>query len=365
MTILHSLERTATRRSVAWIPGPAIALLSGVFLASAPSHAAEPPQATISNGQVTAKIYLPDAKVGYYRSTRFDWSGAVYSLRYKGHDFYGPWFDDVDPEVINWVYRDGRIVSGPCSALEGPVDEFQTPLGWDEAKPGGTFIKLGVGVLRKTGDKYDRYFPYEVVDPGKWTVEKHRDAVEFIQVLSDPQSGYGYVYRKVVRLVEGKPEMVIERSLKNTGRLEIKSEVYDHNFVVLDHQPPGPDFKIEVPYRIETPRPPDSSLVGVRGNQIVYRKQLSGEDQAIVFMQGFGNDPKDSRIVIENGRVGAGMKISGDRPLIREFLWSIRTVLAIEAYVRIDIEPGAEFTWLNTYDYYTLPTGRGVDVSRR
>lgn len=301
-------------------------------------------------------MYLPDAKDGYYRSTRFDWSGAVYSLRYKGHDYYGPWFDSVDPKVINWVFRDGKIVSGPCSALQGPVDEFQTPLGWDEAKPGGTFIKLGVGVLRKTGDQYNRYVPYDVVDPGQWTVEKHRDSIEFTQVLSDQELGYSYIYRKVVRLVAGKPEMVIERSLRNTGRLEIKSEVYDHNFVSIDRQPPGPDYTIELPYRIETPRPVDSTLVGARGNQIVYAKQLSGEDQAVVFMQGFGDDPKDSQIVIENNKVGAGMKISGDRPLIREFLWSIRTVLAIEAYVDIDIKPGAEFTWSNTYDYYTLPT---------
>jgi hypothetical protein len=358
MSIIHSLKSTAAQKSAARLIHPATALLLSLFLASALSYAAEFPQATISNGQVTAKMYLPDAKSGYYRSTRFDWSGAVYSLQYKGHDFYGPWFDGVDPKVINWVYRDGKIVSGPCSALGGPVDEFEMPLGWDDAKPGGTFIKLGVGVLRKTGDKYNRYFPYEVVDSGKWTVKKHKDAIEFTQVLSDPELGYSYVYRKVVRLVKGKPEMVIERSLKNTGRLEIKSQVYDHNFVVLDKQPPGPDFTIKFPFQIETPRPPNKALVDVRGNQIVYAKPLSGEDQAVVFMQGFSDNAKDSEIVIENSRVGAGIKISGNRPLIREFLWSIRTVLAVEAYVAIDVQPGAEFTWSNTYDYYTLPAGK-------
>ena len=57
----------------------------------------------ISNGQIKAKIYLPDAKSGYYRSTRFDWSGAVYSLTYKSHEFHGPWYDRIDPKVINWV----------------------------------------------------------------------------------------------------------------------------------------------------------------------------------------------------------------------------------------------------------------------
>jgi hypothetical protein len=39
-------------------------------------------------------------------------------------------------------------------------------------------------------------------------------------------------------------------------------------------------------------------------------------------------------------------------------LWSIRTVLAIERSIAIDIQPGAEFTWKNTFEYYTLPTNK-------
>ena len=35
----------------------------------------DPPEATISNKMVTAKLYLPDATNGYYQATRFDWAG--------------------------------------------------------------------------------------------------------------------------------------------------------------------------------------------------------------------------------------------------------------------------------------------------
>ena len=337
---------------------PAFALLLTLILGSPASRAADFPQARISNGQITAKIYLPDAKNGYYRSTRFDWSGAIYSLQYKGHDFYGPWFDRIDPKVINWVFQGPDIVSGPCSALEGPVDEFQTVLGWDDAKPGGTFIKIGVGVLRKTGTEYNRYFPYEVVDSGKWSVEKHKDSIVFQQELSDPASGYGYVYRKIVRLVKGKPEMVIERSLKNTGKRQIQSNTYDHNFVVLDKQPPGPDFTFRVPFQIQSSRQPKKEQAEIRGNEIVYKKTLSGEDQVAVPIQGFSDNAKDNQIVIENKKVGAGVRVSGDRPLIRNILWSIRTVLADEPYIAIDIQPGSEFTWKNTFEYYLMETGK-------
>ena len=333
----------------------AAALLLGLSIAAA---AADFPQAQISNGQITAKLYLPDAAKGYYRSTRFDWSGAVYSLQYKGHEFYGPWYDRIDPKVINWVHQGPEIVSGPCSALMGPVNEFQTPLGWSEAKPGGTFIKIGVGVLRKGEGEYNRYAPYEVLNPGKWTVKKLGDSVEFTQELTDAASGYGYAYRKVVRLEKGKPVMTIEHSLKNTGRVAIESTVYNHNFVVLDKQAPGPDFTFRAPFQIQQPQAPGNALTEVRGNQVVFLKPLAGEDQAVVTLQGFGKDARDAEIVIENKKVGAGVKITGDRPLTRSMLWSIRTVLAVEPYIAIDVQPGAEFTWKDTLEYYTLPPGK-------
>jgi len=358
MTLIRILHTGAVTKHVTAMMLPAFAWLLSLTIGSPSGRAAEFPHARISNGQISAKIYLPDVKNGYYRSTRFDWSGAVYSLQYKGHDFYRPWFDRIDPKVINWVFQGPDIVSGPCSALEGPVDEFQTVLGWDDAKPGGTFIKIGVGVLRKTGTEYNRYFPYEIVDSGKWTVEKQKDAIVFRQELSDPASGYSYAYRKVVRLVKDKPEMVIERNLKNTGKREIQSNTYDHNFVVLDKQPPGPDFTFKVPFQIQSPRPPRKDQAEIRGNEIVYKKTLSGEDQVAVPIEGFGDSDKDNEIVIENKKVGAGVRVRGDRPLVRNILWSIRTVLADEPYISIDIQPGSEFTWKNTFDYYLLGAGK-------
>jgi len=50
------------------------------------------PHAEIGNGLIQAKYYLPVAERGYYRGTRYDWSGGSYSLRYKCHEFFGQWF---------------------------------------------------------------------------------------------------------------------------------------------------------------------------------------------------------------------------------------------------------------------------------
>src|SRR5581483_3703729 len=130
------------------------------------------PSTEITNGQIRAKIYLPDAKSGFYRSTRFDWSGAIGSLEYKGHNFYGPWFASIDPNVYDLTTETPEVISAPFTAMVGPAEEFNTngrALGWDEARPGGTFVKIGVGVLRKPDneDRYDHSKPYEIVDGGK------------------------------------------------------------------------------------------------------------------------------------------------------------------------------------------------------
>jgi len=315
------------------------------------------PQTEISNAQLRVKIYLPDAKNGYYRSTRFDWSGVIASLEYKGHNFYGPWFDSMDPKIHDYAYVGAEVVVGSCAAVSGPVEEFQTneaALGWDEAKVGGTFIKIGVGVLRKDAGKYDSLTPYEIVKPGSWTVKQHPDSVEFTQELTDLSLGYGYIYRKTVRLSEGKPEMVLEHSLKNTGRRTIQSTVYNHNFLVLDKQPPGPDFSISVPFQIHSPNPPNKALVQIQENRIVFSKVLENEDLVETLLQGFGATPKDYDIRVENRKVGAGMRIRGDRPLSLENFWTIRTVLAMEPFISMTIAPGSEFTWKTFYEYYTL-----------
>jgi hypothetical protein len=321
----------------------------------------DPPQVEISNGEIRARIYLPAAQKGFYQGTRFDWSGVVSSLEYQGHNYYGQWYAECDPHVHDFVFRgsESEIVTSPCCKIVGPVEEFQSnhhALGFDEAKVGGTFIKIGIGVLRKDGEEYDAFNQYDLVDGGKWTVHPHHDSVEFIHELADPASGYAYLYRKTVRLVAGKAEMVIEHHLKNTGRQPIRSAVYNHNFLVLDRQTTGPDFSVAFPFNLQALQPAKQDLGEVRGNQFVFLKKLADRDVVYTELSGFSDDTRDNEVRIENRHVGAGMVIRGNRPLSHLALWSIRSVLSVEPFIAMEIAPGSEFDWDVSYEYYTLPT---------
>ena len=326
--------------------------------------AAQYPTATISNGTVKATLYLPDAKTGFYRGTRFDWSGIVHSLEYAGHNYYGPWFTMIDPDVNDYIYKGRDIVTGLCSSMMGVPEEFTTPLdnlplGWKEAKVGGTFVKIGIGALRKPDDKpYSNYRLYDIANGGKWTVRETPTSVEFTQVLTDPGSGYAYVYRKRVSLTPGKPQMVLEHSLRNTGKRAIETSVYDHNFMSIDKLATGPglDIKFGFPAKMVAAQQPNlMDLLRFSGNQVTLARTLKGEDKVAAQFTGFGSTAKDYDIRIEDHRAGAGVRATGDRPLAKVNLWGIRTVLSPEPFIEMTIAPGSEFNWKITYDYYTVP----------
>jgi hypothetical protein len=259
---------------------------------------------------------------------------------------------------------------------------------------------------------YNHSRPYAIANGGKWDVKTSRDAVEIAHTLSEPSIGFGYVYTKMIRLTPGKPQMTISHVMKNTGSKLIATNVYDHNFTAIDKQTTGPDVEITVPWQMtraagrggppgqgapgapNAPTAPSAplapngpgaptagrgqppanpyaplaagermgtqcgqaqmqALAGPHGNKLVYSKVLEGSECYQTGFTGFSADVKDYDIQIENTKTGAGVHIAGDRPMTRFGYWSIRSVVAPEPYVDINIEPGRQFSWTYTYDYYT------------
>jgi hypothetical protein len=93
-------------------------------------------------------------------------------------------------------------------------------------------------------------------------------------------------------------------------------------------------------------------MAEIRGNQIVYVKALEGQERVTFGIQGFGPEPKDYDVEIQNRRTGAGFKVTSDRPVASMSLWSIRSVISMEPFVDVTTAPGQTTSWKYTYTYF-------------
>lgn len=303
------------------------------------------PQASISNGILNVRFYLPDTAKGYYRGTRFDWSGVMPELTWQDHSYCSQWFANYNPTMHD--------------AIMGPVESF-TPLGYETSKAGERFVQLGVGVLSKPNDDvYSPFKYYPIFNAGKWSVQTSPASITFNHTLQD--AAYGYNYTKTETLVEGKPILKITHQLQNTGQADIVSSVYNHNFFVLDKQGTGPGADVSFPFRLEgDPQGQKGfgadNLAMIKGKQIVFNKDFQAKESVYTVLQGYGKKAKDYDIKMENHRTGAAVRITSDRPLSKLVFWSSSTIFCPEPYIQINIRPGDTFEWTTTYEFYTCKT---------
>lgn len=314
-------------------------IFSGLILTAMPLT--EFPHLQITNGLIRATLLLPDAGKGYYRGSRFDWSGNMSSLGYSGHNYFGQWFKKYSPQIHD--------------VIMGPVEEF-TPVDYSETHKGGDFLKIGVGMLYKQDEQpYAFSRLYQILNGGKWSVKKKSDQVLFIHELNDKE--YAYHYEKNVRLIKNKPELVLDHIIRNTGKKAIETSVYCHNFFVIDRHPVGPGLVVKFPFNLKSDGKGIAigELAEIQGNQISFLRTIgNGEEAEFDNLEGFGAGSDDYEIRIENRITGAGVKITCDQPLFRLAFWSCSTTLCPEPYIKFRVEPGKEFSWSIRYDFYTL-----------
>src|SRR5436305_4462087 len=184
--------------------------LTALLLVSSPAVAEDYPSVVLKNDKLKFTLYEADAKKGFYRGTRFDHAGVFGHVEFAGHKIFGPWKDTHDP-------TNHDDIVGPC-------EEFgnQAPLGYDDAKVGETFLKIGVGELEKPKEpKYSFATKYKIVKPLEWK----RTRIEYPGVIFEgtyrPEAptqvwtteqkvnGYGYSYQKVLSIHDEKTATVI------------------------------------------------------------------------------------------------------------------------------------------------------------
>jgi hypothetical protein len=311
------------------------------------------PAQALKNGEVELTVYLPDAKTGYYRNTRFDWSSMVASLKYKDVVWFGNWKDDVHTSTE--VADDA---SGPAAEFGSVYTGAPPPPGYEEAAPGESFMKIGVGELRKplkpeyhqynpeNKFRYSSNFPYKTERFFAWEISSGADWIEYAQTSPELK---GYRYRLVRKIsVTAKPAgFVMTCSLENMGEKPITQAYYEHNFLILAGRRVDESWRVEYPFALEI-SPAKDSLWKPEGRQLLALRKLLLDDSFALELTGFGAKAADNRVRVWCG-AEAGIEISGDQPLAGSILFGGRTVVCPESYIIISAQPGEIFRWRTEY----------------
>jgi hypothetical protein len=316
------------------------------------------PKVSLRSGGTEAVVYLPDKEQGYYRATRFDWSGVVACVSVHGHKFFGEWFAQYDPlknDSITGPVEEFRTDNGvlghypPNSALTTIHTEA---IGYDDARPGETFLKPGVGFLKRTDERpYSSGALYPIVDGGKWTVKVLQRTIRFQQVLNGA-NGYSYVYTKALSLDSDGMGLTLSHSLKNTGAKTIDTKVYDHDFFVFDDQPAaaGMVVRFKFPPRSVDPM---TDLVTVNGNELQFRRTAQAKESINAYITGYSNRASDNDITVIDTNRKIGVRQTGDNPISRILFWTNGTAVCPEVYLHVPVASGKTSRWKIHYAFLT------------
>jgi hypothetical protein len=262
----------------------------------------------------------------YYARSRFDWTGFVTQVTLDGaHTFC-----TAEP-------GDGSTGgAGLCT-------EFGIfhPIGYDDCPVGGTFPKLGVGLLTKP-DTADYSFsrPYAIT-PFPLTVDVAPARVTFTQAPL-PTRGYAARYTKTLSVAENR--LTVAYRLENVGEQPLVTHEYCHNFLCFDGHGIGPDYRLTLPYPVVLDAVP--AALAVDGNTITWRTPIDGAFYCRP--AGFGS-VADSTWTLTCGN--QTMRERDDFPLLILALWGTAEVVSPEMFLAVDVAPGETQTWTRVFEF--------------
>jgi hypothetical protein len=314
-------------------PGPPI-IQAGPNCENVPNS--DHPKAELNNGAVKAVLFLPDKDNGYYRAARFDWAGVIGCVSYKQHTYFGVWYPRYDP-MIN-------------DSIVGPVEEFRhstSEIGYDDAAAnGGRFIKIGVGVLKTIDDKpYQFGKPFPIVDYGTRKNKVSQRSVTMTQEIKT-DFGYGYKYEKTVELDKKGGGLTLRHKLKNTGTKPLETDVYDHDFYMLDNKPTDAGMTVKLGFA-PTPDKPFPSTATIDGKMITFNSAPSGRTNPAPqgYLTGYTGAPGEYSIEFDNPADKIGVVQTSKSPLSKFYFWSTNKTVCPEGYIRIKVGPGETQEW--------------------
>ncbi|CAB9527035.1 expressed unknown protein [Seminavis robusta] len=221
-------------------------------------------------GNLEVMVYLPHAvkpsEATYYMASRFDHGSMIGSITSKNektgakHLLFGSknW---RQPHNSGWpesgiglasefgVGDDGPLCQYRCG-WDGVNDVTNGVLGYEDAKNGEPFLKIGVGALIKgscpscdSTDNYRFNSPYEFAELPQWKVFTSSSSIVSMEHEARVRN-YGYRLHKDI-VLDGNV-LAVTSVLTNLGDTAFSTAWYSHNFFTCDGIPVRDGYSLDM-----------------------------------------------------------------------------------------------------------------------
>lgn len=289
----------------------------------------------LKNRNIEIYVDLPDEG---YKNSRFDWTGKITSVKYKGKPLSG---NEIPNQGHDQFYG------------KGFYNEFgiNCPLSYNETEKGGWFHKIGIGLLKKEESEYEFHKQYEI-KPADFKVDIGATQIRII-CKSESINGYSYRLEKEIQIQKNGFE--IRYFLQNTGAKDIITDEYTHNFISLDREDVGKDYVLKFPFRLitklfkETVNP--EGIVQFSDNEIGFADSPSSQ---FFFSNLSAGKSVKAQWELENTKNKIGISEQGDFTTKSINLWGRKEVISPELFIDLNIKAGHSKRWLRSYNIYEI-----------
>jgi hypothetical protein len=305
---------------------------------------------TLSLGDLTVLVHAPAT---HYRGRRFDWSGMIGRATFGGRVVWDEWNKDENADN-----HDANAV--------GPAMEFgiERPVGYDEAAPGGAFVKIGVGLLRRETDKpyfFGHAYAF-AADPPPWVERSGPTWYEASQNFAS-DLGYAYSYRKTIQLKDN--ALMLQCELTNTGSRRIETDVYAHNFFRLGGHGwrLGTKVDFDGPVKVAEGRKLPDMLTFDQATAAFVVSQALKPGRACWVPLSASPDasaelPRTFRLSNDDG---LAIQASIDRAPSKYVIFGLENVVCVEPFIELRLAPGERAEWTYRYEFSDSTKGRARD----
>lgn len=282
----------------------------------------------LKRGEMELTIMDPDHTNRVYQGVRFSPIAAVLQAKYKGLPYL------LCPEDVSSPVRGDM----PGLAMEFDLVSPDGPPGFTEAAMGNSFLKVGVGALKKAGPGYRFMAPYEFAERPVTETDWNKRGVSYSQAATNT-GGYGY--KLTADLVLDSSSFSIHYTLLNTGSKRMKTIQYHHNFLNFGGTPVGPDYVVEFPYA------PVMDGWYIKGNALSFNTPIKG------FLKLDTHPPQEytgsHHIDVRQIKTGQTLRIASSLPSGTCTLFVTSDKLCPEQFIELEIAPGESVSWKRSY----------------